>query len=245
MGKIAEQFGVNLAELLSNKIAKIYPQFKKSDYIKNIASQVDGLNYSSRVVLHAKELNKALEFDYKTQIKILTSILGDENKSQTGMFKHYYWILPIGKFVELYGLDELETSTKAIEEITKRSTGEFAVREFIQRYPQEMLQTMKIWAKSENFHLRRLASEGLRPKLPWAKKLEIFITNPTPVFEILEILKEDIVKFVQRSVANNINDYLKVNFTATKELLDRWQSSQNKNTKWIVKHATRRLKTGA
>ena len=84
----------------------------------------------------------------------------------------------------------------AIEEITKRGTGEYAVRVFIKKYPQDSLKTMTQWACSSNFHLRRLASEGLRPKLPWASKLEIFINDPSPVFAVLEILKEDDVRFV-------------------------------------------------
>ena len=79
-------------------------------------------------------------------------------------------------------------------------------------------------------------------KLPWASKLELFISDPSPVFAVLEILKEDEVRFVQRSVANNVADYLKVNFAAAKELLVRWQRSQNKNTQQIIRHATRKIK---
>ena len=101
---------------------------------------------------------------------------------------------------------------------------------------------MTQWARSSNFHLRRLASEGLRPKLPWASKLELFISDPRPVFAVLEVPKEDEVRFVQRSVANNVADYLKVNFAAAKELLVRWQSSPNKNTQQIIRHATRKIK---
>ncbi|MDO5046438.1 DNA alkylation repair protein [Campylobacter sp.] len=239
---LAQHFGVNLAELLSSKIKAVYAKFDEQKYIKNIASKVDELAYSGRIELHARELNSALNLDYKDQIEILTSVLGEENPNETGMFKHYYWVLPIGKFVELYGLDEFEISTKAIAEITKRNTGEYVVRAFIRKYPQKMLEVMQGWAKSDSFHLRRLASEGLRPKLPWASKLEIFIDDPKPVFEILELLKEDSVKFVQRSVANHISDYLKVNFNAAKELLEKWEKSGNKNTLWIVKHATRKIK---
>ena len=98
------------------------------------------------------------------------------------------------------------------------------------------------WSKSENFHLRRLASEGSRPKLPWSTKLDTFIENPAPVFRILDNLMEDEVKFVQKSVANNITDYLKVNYEAGAEFIDKYLQSNNKNTKWILKHATRKIK---
>ncbi|QKG28986.1 DNA alkylation repair protein [Campylobacter sp. RM16187] len=239
---LAQHFGVNLAELLSGKIKAVYPKFDEQKYIKNIASKVNDLAYSGRIELHARELNSALNLNYKDQIEILTSILGEENPNETGMFKNYYWVLPIGKFVEIYGINDFETSINAIAEITKRNTGEYAIRVFIRKYPNEMLEVMRNWAKSGNFHLRRLASEGLRPKLPWASKLENFIDDPKPVFEILELLKEDNVKFVQRSVANHMNDYLKLNFEAAKELLSKWTKSKNQNTQWIVKHATRKIK---
>jgi len=79
---------------------------------------------------------------------------------------------------------------------------------------------MKIWAQSESFHLRRLASEGLRPKLPWASKLDLFIDKPKPVFEILNILKTEQVKFVKKSIANNLTDYIKVNPKSAFDLLN-------------------------
>lgn len=97
------------------------------------------------------------------------------------------------------------------------------------------------WAHSSNFHLRRLASEGLRPKLPWSTKLDTFNDNPKPVFKILEFLKEDEVMFVKKSVANHLTDWLKVNKTPTVELIKKWQKSANKNTQWIIKRATRKI----
>lgn len=148
--------------------------------------------------------------------------------------------MPLAKYVEIYGIDDFETSMGAIEEITKRGTGEYAVRAFIKKYPQDSLKTMTQWARSSNFHLRRLASEELRPKLPWASKLELFISDPSPVFAVLEVLKEDEVRFVQRSVANNVAGYLKINFAVAKKLLIRRQSLQNKNTQRIIRYAVKK-----
>lgn len=130
-------------------------------------------------------------------------------------------------------------------EITKCHTGEYAVRLFINTYPKESLKLMKTWAKDDNLHVRRLASEGLRPRLPWAQKLTLFIDKPQPVFDILELLKDDTSKFVQKSVANNINDYLKDNHEAAMKLLAKWQQGATPERKWIIKHALRNeLKKG-
>ena len=150
--------------------------------------------------------------------------------------------MPIGKFIEKYGLENFDASIKAIEEVTKRNTGEYAIRPFLREYPQKTIKIMQSWAKSPNFHLRRLASEGSRPKLPWSTKLDIFVDNPKPVFKILETLIEDDVKFVQKSVANNLTDYLKVNKPATVEFIKKFSNTDNKNTLWIIKHATRKIK---
>lgn len=241
-GGLAVYFGENLAQILSQNIKAVYPKFDAQSYCGQIAESTPNLGYSQRILAHANALNELLPPDFRRAAEILVAILGEENPNETGMFKHFYWTLPLAKYVEIYGLDDFETSMNATMEITKRGTGEYAVRAFIKKYPQDSLKTMTQWARSSNFHLRRLASEGLRPKLPWASKLELFISDPRPVFAVLEILKEDEVRFVQRSVANNVADYLKVNFAAAKELLVRWQSSQNKNTQQIVRHATRKIK---
>ena len=95
---------------------------------------------------------------------------------------------------------------------TKRGTEEFAIRPFIHQNPKKLLKVMNEWSLDKNFHVRRLSSEGLRPKLPWAPKLTLFNDDPSPVFSILENLKNDPEKYVQTSVANHVNDYLKVNY---------------------------------
>lgn len=100
---------------------------------------------------------------------------------------------------------------------------------------------MEQWALSDNFHLRRLASEGLRPKLPWAEKLDLFVDNPAPVFTILNHLKADPVTFVKKSVANHLTDYLKVNPPAASELIKIWSRTDNEHTRWILRRATRKF----
>lgn len=238
---ITESFGSNLAEILANKILLVHKNFDKQEFVTCTEIECINKTYTQRVDLLATLLKRFLPEDYKVACKILMQILGEENPNETGMFTNYYWIMPIGKFVEKYGLANFATSTKAIAEITKRNTGEYAIRPFIRKFPDKSLKVMMAWAKSPNFHLRRLSSEGLRPKLPWATLLIEFVENPKPVFEILELLKEDDSKFVKKSVANHLTDYLKVNPVEAKKILNRWKKSKNPNTIWIVKHATRKI----
>lgn len=240
--KPTEYFDTKLAEMLSEKIRAIYPVFNHTSFTEKTKYAIPDKALKQRVELIADELHQHLPENYPASVDVLLQILGPENPAETGMFTEFYWLMPVAKFVEKYGLGHFNISVHAIGEITKRNTGEYAIRPFIQKYPQKTLQVMDQWAKSENFHLRRLASEGLRPKLPWATKLDLFIEDPSPVFEILELLKEDPVHFVKKSVANHITDYLKVNPKAANELILNWQKSDNEHTMWILKHATRKQK---
>lgn len=237
-----DYFGANLAKILADKICIVHKDFDGSNFIETIRLNVQEKSLIQRVELIADQLQEFLPADYKKAVKIITGIMGPENPNETGMFREYYWLMPVGKFIEKYGLEHFNLSIKAIEELTKRNTGEYAIRPYIRKFPAATLQQMKAWARSDNFHLRRLASEGLRPKLPWASKLELFIDDPKPVFQILNIMRTEPIKFVKMSIANNLTDYIKVNPAPTFQLLQKWGKSNNRHTQWIIHYATRKLK---
>ena len=176
----------DLALLLSNKILEQYPSFDAAGFVNAVDEGTKPLELKDRVALIAAELRVRLPQDYPEAIDILCGILGPENELETGMFTEGYWVMPIAKFVEEYGLDDFEVSMSAIEEITKRNTGEYCIRPFLLKFPKKTLARMHNWALDENVHVRRLASEGVRPRLPWAKKLDQFIADPLPVIAILE-----------------------------------------------------------
>jgi 3-methyladenine DNA glycosylase AlkC len=236
---ITEAFGEELAVLLSDKIAAVHKDFPKKDFCQGVKEEVVGKSYTERIEIIADNLRRYLPEEYTEALAVLMDILGPENEEETGMFTKYYWLMPVGKFIEKYGLEDFSASIKGIEEVTKRNTGEYAIRPFARKYPEKTLAMCKKWARSKNFHLRRLASEGLRPKLPWAPKLDTWNTDPKPVLEILELLKEDEVKFVKKSVANHLRDWLKINPKEAQEVIKRWSESDNEHTKWILKHAQR------
>jgi len=233
-------FDEELAKMLADKILPVYSDFNKKSFVQKVKKGVGMLELKDRVELIADELYKNLPNEFDTSWKILEQTLGEENEAETGMFKEYYWVMPIAKFVEKYGLEHFKTSMKAIEEITKRNTGEYTIRPFIEKYPKQTLKVILKWSKSKNKHVRRLASEGVRPKLPWAKKLQMFIDDPQPIFPILQNLKDDPSKYVQKSVANNLNDILKDNYPLAIQLIEEW-TAQNPtpSRKWIIKHALR------
>lgn len=237
-----DYFGVNLALVLADKISSVHKDLDKKKFTTDVKQNCEEKSLTQRVEFIADCLKLQLPYDYEKAIAILTKIMGKENPNETGMFREFYWLMPVGKFIEKYGLEHYDISINAIQELTKRNTGEYAIRPYIRQYPTQTLKQIKLWAKSGNFHLRRLASEGLRPKLPWAAKLDLFIDNPKPVFQILDILKTEHIKFVKKSIANNLTDYIKVNPQPTFELIDKWKSIDNEHTQWIINYATRKLK---
>jgi 3-methyladenine DNA glycosylase AlkC len=144
-------------------------------------------------------------------------------------------------FVEVFGLDDWEASIPALEQFTKQSSSEFAVRPFIMMDQNRMMAQMTVWSASDNFHVRRLASEGCRPRLPWAMALPEFKRDPAPILPILEQLKNDETDYVRRSVANNLNDISKDHPGVVIEVLRGWQQGALAETRWITSHALRTL----
>ena len=244
-GGLKRHFGYNLAQLLATKLEQASPDFKVQPYLAQ-ASQITWpeLELKARTTAHAHLLAQYLPPDYPAALNVLTRIMGPENPKETGMFTNWYWLGPVSTFILHYGPQHpahFEASLRAIAELTKRNTGEYAIRPFIEAWPQATLTQLQEWAHSDNFHLRRLASEGLRPRLPWAPKLSVFIADPAPVLPILETLRDDPVKFVQKSVANHLNDYLKDNPDWAWQVLETWGASPDITParRWIIKHALR------
>ncbi|VAX17317.1 DNA alkylation repair enzyme [hydrothermal vent metagenome] len=143
-------------------------------------------------------------------------------------------------FVEVYGMDDWEISIAALEEFTKYSSSEFAVRPFILKDSAKMMKQMQKWTSHDNHHVRRLSSEGCRPRLPWAMALPEFKKKPGPVLAVLDKLKNDSHEYVRRSVANNINDISKDNPELIFNVVKKWHG-QNRKTDWIAKHGLRTL----
>jgi 3-methyladenine DNA glycosylase AlkC len=146
-------------------------------------------------------------------------------------------------YAAVYGLDDLAMSIPLLEETTKLTSAEFAVRPFIVKYPEAMMAQMLAWADHEHAGVRRLASEGCRPRLPWGIRLQDLVEDPSPILPILEKLKNDPSESVRRSVANNLNDISKDHPAVVLDLLRSWNAGEGDNEEigWITAHALRGL----
>ncbi|MDA0667450.1 MAG: DNA alkylation repair protein [Planctomycetota bacterium] len=143
-------------------------------------------------------------------------------------------------FVEVYGMEHWEESVDALWWMTRFGSSEFAVRPFLKADAPRMLRTMLAWTRDENEHVRRLASEGSRPLLPWAMNLPAFQKDPLPVLPLLDALKDDSSEYVRRSVANNLNDIAKDHPQLVLKTAQEWNGHSKERDK-LVKHACRTL----
>jgi 3-methyladenine DNA glycosylase AlkC len=225
-------FQPEFLQKLAEAIQKIYPPFLVNQFINEVHDQDwQGRELKARMRHISVCLGKALPADYAQAIEILSGV-ASQFESFDGM------IFP--DFVELHGVDHYQISIKALGYFTRFSSAEFAIRPFIIRYEKETMAQMLAWADDPHPHVRRLASEGCRPRLPWAVALNSFKKDPSLVLPILEKLKDDESETVRRSVANNLNDIAKDNPEIVLEIIERWQGKSQK-TDWIIKHGSRTL----
>jgi 3-methyladenine DNA glycosylase AlkC len=229
---LKDEFNKAFIESLATKIHTEASSFDSPSFIKSIINDNwEERELKDRIRFITTNIHLHLKFSYPKQIEILSQIVPDYGGLKGMLFPD---------FIQTYGINDLETSLNAIELFTKYSTAEFAIRPFIEKYPDQTMKQMLRWSSNKNEHLRRLSSEGCRPKLPWAPALKNFIIDPTPVLPILENLKNDDSLYVRKSVANHLNDISKSQPNLVLKTTKSW-FNKTKNTDWIIKHALRTL----
>ncbi|MCC6158348.1 MAG: DNA alkylation repair protein [Deltaproteobacteria bacterium] len=189
----------------------------------------------------ADAMHRRLPKEYATAIDIVVRSLPPPLTRTDDFGYEILCMLPHVMFVERHGLDHFESSIAAQYELTKRFSAERSIRAFLVRYPAETLSVLKTWATDADPHVRRLVSEGIRPRLPWAPRLRDFQVDPSPVIELLELLRDDDERYVHRSVANCMNDIGKDHPDRLVDLCRKWMDGAPSGRKWIVGHALRSL----
>jgi 3-methyladenine DNA glycosylase AlkC len=232
---LKNMYNHRFVETLAAHLSAVYTGFDSTRFITGIFDEAwEGRELKARMRHITHTLHGLLPEDYRIAI----SILRDVSARMTG-FSFETMIFP--DFVEVYGLADWDASLPALEQFTQQSSAEFAVRPFILVDSERMMAQMQRWAEHPSHHVRRLASEGCRPRLPWAVALPAFKRDPAPILPILERLKEDESEYVRRSVANNLNDIAKDNPHITLEVLRRWSEVTTPQMRQMVTHAARTL----
>lgn len=236
---LKDSFGAEIPARIASAIVAVQPTFPVNAFLAEALDGYDELELTPRARRIARALHSHLPADYDQAIEILLASLGppSDRESLTGMAAFIY--APHVYFVADYGLDSWETSMQAQYELTQLFTAEYSIRRFLDSEPARTLARLREWVGDPSPDVRRLVSEGTRPRLPWAPRLRRFQVDPAPVLDLLELLKDDPSLYVRRSVANNLNDIGKDHPNLLVATCRRWMARPTEARRWVVRHALR------
>lgn len=219
-------------ERLAAGFHKADKNFNAGKFLADVTAGMEELSLNGRMRQTSVVLKKHLSSNYKQALTTMFSVIPEMPRGYTNL------LFP--DYVGLYGQGHFDLSMEALKYFTTFGSSEFAIREFLKRDFRRTILFMEQWARDKDHHVRRLASEGSRPRLPWSFKLDQMISDPSHSLKILDALKEDSELYVRKSVANHLNDISKDNPDFMLKLVGGW-SKTHPHTSWIVKHASRSL----
>ncbi|HEX7168847.1 MAG TPA: hypothetical protein VF230_17855 [Acidimicrobiales bacterium] len=228
-----EEFSPARAAALARELERAWPSFPTARFTRGLAAALEPLELLERVDHLAGRLARSLPGEFGAAAGVLWRALDSD------MFTG--WItLPCGTFVARAGIDHPEIALPLLAGLTPRFSSEGPVRPFIERHPDVTFGYLRAWVDDPDEHVRRLVSEGTRPRLPWAPQLRAFVADPTPAIELLERLVDDPSAYVRRSVANHLNDISKDHPDIALACAERWLARGERGT-WIAAHGLRTL----
>ena len=243
---LKNQFGLDVPEAIARMVTAVHRQFPGDAFLQDVAQGYEALELMPRGKHIARALQRHLPADFAQAVDVLLASMTQPSGRDAGASLASFLFMPHSMFVAEFGLDHFEDAMRAQHAITQHFTAEFSIRPFLMRHPQATLERLASWARDPSAHVRRLVSEGTRPRLPWAPRLPAFQADPTPVLALLELLRDDPSLYVRRSVANNLNDIGKDHPDMLAATARRWLQGATAERDWVVRHALRwAVKQGA
>ena len=222
-------------------LERVHPTFATRAFVEQALRGYEELSLLPRAKHDARALGDHLPERYADAVDLVLRSLGPPVGSAMGQGMAPFVHLPFVYWVAERGLDHLDDSVRAMHAITQRFSCEFGVRPFIERHPHAMLEVLARWTRDPSVHVRRLVSEGTRPRLPWAPRLTVFERDPAPVIALLERLRDDPDDYVRRSVANHLNDLGRADPARLVALCTRWADGAPPARLRLIRHALRTL----
>lgn len=229
------------ARKIADAITRAHPSFDSKGFLKGIEAELEPLELKERMHAIKTRLIAELPEDPALSIPILIGALKQNEEDGIGVCEFVTW--PLTQFVAERGLAHFELSMNALHQMTQVFTAEFAIRPFLIHHEEKTLKQLESWTRDPNEHVRRLVSEGSRPLLPWGEQIPAFVKDPAKTWPLLEALRNDPAKYVQKSVANHVNDHSKNHGDWVVTQLTRWHEEKDApgSLHWIIRHATRTL----
>ncbi len=238
---LKDRLAADAIQRIAQVLAATQPNFAADDFIQQAHTGLDKLELKQRVQHLITILSLHLSDDFSQAAIVLQKIPQHwQNDKPQGDYGFAAW--PLIDYVATYGLAHPQIALDTLKILTPLFTAEFAIRPFLHHHFELTYGYLQDWAQDDNHHIRRLASEGCRPRLPWGQRVPSLMHNHTAIIAILEQLKDDDSDYVQRSVANNLNDISKTYPDVVVALAQQWLVNQaTPQRQWIIKHATRGL----
>ncbi|MCF4998504.1 DNA alkylation repair protein [Pseudomonas syringae] len=229
---LKEIFNTARLQHIASEMSEVYPAFNAKAFLKLANEGLADLSIMQRMARVSECLHAVLPLGYEDSLDVLRALAPRLNSG--------FVTLCLPHYVASYGGHAFDTSMDALKYFTTFGSSEFAIRHFLRSDLERTLERMHDWATDENHHVRRLASEGSRPRLPWSFRLERVQADPRLAARILDSLKADESLYVRKSVANHLNDITKDHPEWVLDAIEGWDL-RNKHTAWIAKHALRSL----
>lgn len=235
---LKNSYSRSFLQRFATEVTQVVPAFRHHDFVEQVFDQNwEEKELKERMRHIAWVLNHYLPGSYKQQLLLLTRII--EQLKKSGIKPGFeYMFFP--DFIEQFGQADVPASLQAMETVTQFTSCEFAIRPFLVKHPDVVMQQMLQWSRHAHPSVRRFSSEGCRPRLPWAMAIPALKKDPAPILPILKNLKSDPSLFVRKSVANNLNDIAKDHPDLVIKLVKKWKG-KTKETDWIIRHGCRTL----
>jgi len=236
-----DKFNTQVVAEIGRHIKRVHAEFDTDGFYDDCTRGLEKLELKERIARISQSLFAYLpQNNYEHAVAIMLDSLAPEgagwDKGITG-----WGTLPLNHYASANGLDHFDISMAFFKKTTVHFSAEFDIRFFILAYPEQSLVLLNKWAQDANVHVRRLVSEGTRPRLPWAIKLQPFIDDPSPLLPMLLMLRNDEQEYVRRSVANSLNDIAKDHPNFVANIAREWSVDADINRQRLIKHACRTL----
>lgn len=244
---LKELFNPTIVSAMGQHLQRCYPDFKRKRFEQQALTGLAELELKARATHIQSALDAQLPEDFRQACEIMLASLSTKTNEDWlpedihSLGISGWAVMPMADIVAQRGLADFDYAMSVLAEMTKRFTAEFAVRPFFVADEDRALGIAKQWALDENYHVRRLASEGSRPRLPWGIRLQSFNENPEPLIPLLALLKDDPSDYVRRSVANSLNDIAKTHPALVAQVAEQWSVDASPNREQLIKHACRTL----
>jgi 3-methyladenine DNA glycosylase AlkC len=236
-----------LVRACGEHLRRAWPGFDRAAFERQALHGLDGLEMKARAMQVADALEATLPADFDRAAGLVEAVLAPAatddglgmRTTDAGLAGWIGW--PLGEFIARRGLAEPERALLALHALTQRFTAEFAIRPLLVQHFDLTLATLDRWRHDPSAHVRRLVSEGSRPRLPWGLRIQRLVADPSPTLPLLRHLQDDGSQYVRRSVANHLNDIAKDHPTVVADWLRNHLPDAPPERRALLRHASRTL----